>query len=124
MAGEPQPALEHLAEARDLAEETEERWFQAETLRLTGDVLLAIGDRTGAEARYCGAIAIAQQQGATLWELRAAMSLARLWREDGKRAEARDRLAPVYNWFSEGFDTPVLREARALFEELADPAGG
>ena len=95
------------------------RWFQAETLRLTGDVLLATGDAAAAEASYREAIAIAQQQSAKLWELRAAMSLTRLWRDQGTRSQARDLLAPVYGWFTEGFSTPVLREAKALLEELA-----
>ena len=103
----------------DLAEETEARWFQAETLRLTGEVLLATGDAAAAEASYREAIAIAQRQSAKLWELRAAMSLARLWRDQGKRAEARGLLAPVYGWFTEGFDTPVLQEAKALLGQLA-----
>jgi class 3 adenylate cyclase/predicted ATPase len=118
MAGQWRAALGHLAEARRLAEETEERWFQAETLRLTGDVLRAMHDRTGAEARYHEAIAIAQQQNAKLWELRAAMSLARLWRGQGKRPEARDLLAPVCSWFTEGFGTPLLQEARAPLDKL------
>ena len=65
------------------------------------------------------AVAIAQQQSAKLWELRAATSLARLWRDQGKRSESRDLLAPVYGWFTEGFSTPVLREAKALLDELA-----
>jgi predicted ATPase len=81
MAGQWQAALGHLAEARRRAEETKERWFLAETLRLTGDALLATGDRAGAEASYREAIAIALEQSAKLWELRAAMSLARLWRD-------------------------------------------
>jgi class 3 adenylate cyclase/tetratricopeptide (TPR) repeat protein len=119
MAGRWQAALEHFAEARRLAEETEERCFQAETLRLRGDVLLDMGDSTRAEASYREAIAIAQQQSAKLWELCAAMNLARLWRDQGKRSEANELLAPVYNWFTEGFGTPVLREAKALLEELA-----
>ena len=71
-----------------------------------------------AEASYREAMALAQQQSAKLWELRAAMSLARLWRDQGKRAEARDLLAPVYGWFTEGFGTPVLQEAKALLDEL------
>ena len=120
MAGDWQAALEHLAEARRLAEETEDRYFEAETVRLTGDVLLAMGDRTGAEAGYCEAIAIAQQQSAKLWELRAAISLARLWRDQDKRSAAHALLTPVYGWFTEGFDTPVPRDAKALLDELAD----
>ena len=125
MAGQSQGALAHLAEARHLAEETEARHFQAETLRLTGDVLLATGDAAAAEASYHEARAVAQQQSAKLWELRAATSLARLWGEQGKRTEARDLLAPVYGWFTEGFGTPVLQEAKALLNELcADPNAG
>jgi predicted ATPase len=119
MAGQWQDALGHLAEARRLAEETAARWVEAETLRLTGDVLLAIGDRGGAEVRYHEALALAQQQSAKLWELRTATSLARLWRDNGKRSEAHALLAPVYGWFSEGLATPVLQEAKALLDQLA-----
>src|SRR5262249_5072229 len=118
MAGRWQAALDHFAEARRLAEETEERCFQAETLRLRGDVLLAIGDSIRAEGSYHEAITIAQQQSAKLWELCAAMSLARLWRGQGKRTQACDLLAQVYCWFTEGFDTPVVQEAKALLDEL------
>jgi class 3 adenylate cyclase/tetratricopeptide (TPR) repeat protein len=121
-AGQWRAALAHLAEARGLAEERQVRWFQAETVRLTGDVLLATSDAAAAEASYHEAIAIAQQQSAKLWELRAATSLARLWRDQGKRVEARDLLAHVYGWFTEGLDTPVLQEAKALLDELAAPA--
>jgi predicted ATPase len=118
MDGQWQAALAHLAEARHLAEETQARWTQAETLRLRGDVLLATGDATGAEASYHEAIAIAQRQIARLWELCVAMSLARLWRDQDKRTAALDLLTPVYGWFTEGFCTPVLQEAKALVEEL------
>jgi tetratricopeptide (TPR) repeat protein len=111
MAGQWQAALGHLAEARRLAEENKCRWFQTGTVRLTGDVLAAMGDRTAAEASYHEAIAIAQQQSAKVWELRAAASLARHWRDQGKRAQAHALLAPVYTWFTEGFGTPVLQEA-------------
>jgi len=118
MDGQWPAALKHFAEARHLAEETEDRWCQAETARLSGDVLVAMGDRTGAEASYHETIAIAQEQSAKLWELRAAASLARLWRDRGRLAEARDLLAPVYGWFTEGFGTPDLKEAKALLDEL------
>jgi predicted ATPase len=118
MAGQWPAALGHLTEARHLADETEDRWCQAETTRLCGDVLAATGDRTGAETSYQEAIAIAQQQSAKLWELRAATSLVRLRRDQGRSAEGRDLLAPVYGWFTEGFDTPDLREAKALLDEL------
>ncbi len=120
-AGQWPAALAHLAEARGLAEEREVRWFQAETLRLAGDVLLATSDAAAAEVSYQEAMAIAQQQSAKLWELRAAASLARLWREQGKRAEAHALLAPVYGWFTEGLDTNLLKDAKALLEELAAP---
>ena len=119
IAGQLPAALGHLTEAQRVTDETGERWTLAETLRLRGDVLLAMGDPADAEAGYREAIAIAQQQSAKLWELRAAMSLARLWRDRGKRTEARDLLAPVYGWFTEGFATPVLKEAKALLEQLA-----
>lgn len=81
MAGQWRAALGHFAEARRLAEETEARWFQAEAVRLSGDMLAAMGDRAGAEASYHEALALAQQQSAKLWELGAAMSLARLRRD-------------------------------------------
>jgi predicted ATPase len=118
IAGQWQAALGHLAEARRLAEETQERWDHANTARLRGDVFAAIGDRVAAEASYCEAIAIAQQQSAKLWELCSALSLARLWRDQGKGAQARDLLAPVYRWFTEGLDTPVLQEAKALLDDF------
>jgi predicted ATPase len=117
IAGQWQAALGHLTEARRFAEETGDRLALAEALRLQGDVLAA-GDRVSAEASYYEAIAIAQQQGAKLWELRAATSFARLWRDQGKRDEARELLAPVYGWFTEGFGTPVLQEAKALLDQL------
>jgi predicted ATPase len=128
MAGRWQAALGHLAEARRFAEETGDRWALAEVLRLRGDVLLGMGDPAAAEAGYREAIAVAQGQEAKLWELRTATSLARLWRDQGKRTEARDLLAPVYGWFTEGLDTRVLKEANVLLAEPADapalPASG
>jgi predicted ATPase len=119
MAARSEAALGHLDEARRLAEETGERCYLAETLRLTGEVLLATGDAAAAEASYREAIAVAQRQSARLWELRAATSLARLWHDQGKRAAARDLLAPVYAWFTEGFATPALQEAKALLDALS-----
>jgi tetratricopeptide (TPR) repeat protein len=119
MAGKWQAALDHLAEAQRLAEEPGNRWHLAETLLLRGQVLAAVGERTAAEASHREATALAQQQGAKLWELYAAMSLARLWRDQGKRSEACDLLTPVYGWFTEGFGTPVLQQAKALLAELA-----
>ena len=88
-------------------------------------MLLASGDPAAAETSYHEAMAIARQQSAKLWELRAAMSLARLWRDQGKRSQARDLLAPVYDGFTEGFGTLVLHEAKALLDQLsADPSAG
>ena len=75
-------------------------------------------DASKAEAHFDRALTVARQQHAKSWELRAAMSMARLWHDQGKRAEARDLLAPVYGWFTEGFDTLDLKEARALLEQL------
>jgi predicted ATPase len=123
MGGQLQTALEHLAAARRWAEETGERWLDAEALRGSGDVLLEMGDPTDAEACYCDALRIARQQRAKLWELRAAISLAQLWRDQDKRGDARNLLGPVYGWFTEGFDTPVLKEAKALLDELAAERG-
>ena len=119
MAGQLPAALGHLAEAHRLAEETGNRCYQVETLRLRGDVLLAMGDRSGAEASYGEAVALARMQNAKLWKLRTAMSLARLWHDQGKRAQACELLAPVHGWFTEGFSTAVMQEARALLQELA-----
>jgi predicted ATPase len=81
-------------------------------------LLRASHDPAAAERCFCQAIGIAQQQSAKFWELRAAISLARLWCDRGKRDAARDLLAPTYGWFTEGFDTPVLREAKALLDTL------
>jgi predicted ATPase len=75
--------------------------------------------RAAAEDSFRLALTVAQQQSAKFWELRAAISFARLWRDQGKRIEARDLLAPIYDWFTEGFDTPVLKEAKALLDQLA-----
>ncbi len=77
------------------------------------------GDQRESEMRLLSAIETARSQSAIMWELRAATSLARLWRSEGKSAEARDLLAPVYGWFTEGFDTADLKEAKALLDELS-----
>jgi predicted ATPase len=102
-------------------EQQEERWWEAEIFRLRGVLLLR---QTGtpqaeAEAWLQRALDVARRQEARSLELRAAMSLARLWQQQGKRAEARELLAPIYAWFTEGFDTADLREAKALLGELA-----
>ena len=110
--------LSKLGEATEFIEATDERYWEAEVYRLRGDLLSAAGDQTAAEESYHRALAVARRQRAKTLELRAATSLARLWRDQGKRTEARDLLAPVYNWFTEGFDTPVLQDAKALLDEL------
>jgi predicted ATPase len=119
LAGEPGEGLDRLAEAAKMVETTRECWAEAEMHRLRGTLLLSMNRHAQAENSYRQALAVAQRQSAKLWELRAATSLARLWRDQGKRTEAHDLLAPVYGWFTEGFDTPVLKEAKALLGELA-----
>ncbi|MFL5515472.1 MAG: hypothetical protein ACJ8DJ_04900 [Gemmatimonadales bacterium] len=120
-AGEPSEALRLLVEALAIVDRMEERWFEAELHRLKGEVLL-LGDAhdAGATGAAClgKAVEVARGQGARYWELRAATSLARFWAERGERARAFDLLAPVYGWFTEGFDTLDLREARVLLDAL------
>jgi predicted ATPase len=101
-------------------ETTEERWCEAEINRIAVELALMLPepDAAKAEGFFERALAVARKQQAKSWELRAAMSMARLWRDQGKSDEARDLLAPVYGWFTEGFDTLDLREAKALLEEL------
>ena len=118
--GHTEDGLQALAEAHTLVEQHEERWWEAEIYRLRGVLLLR---QTGtpqaeAEAWLQRALDVARRQEAKSLELRAAMSLSRLWQQQGKQAEARALLAPVYGWFTEGFDTADLQEARALLEEL------
>jgi predicted ATPase len=116
--GSPIEALTCLDEAQRFVETVDERRDQAELNRLRGDLLVSAGDRGGGEQCYHQALAIARRQSVKLFELRAATSLARLWRDQGKRTEARDLLAPIYGWFTEGFDTPVLKEAKALLDPM------
>jgi predicted ATPase len=118
IAARPQEGLDRLAEAAEFVETTEERCFEPELRRLRGTLLRLTHEHAAAESSYQHALALARQQRAKLWELRAATSLARLWRDQGKRIEARDLLAPIYEWFTEGFDTPVLQDAKALLDEL------
>jgi predicted ATPase len=110
-----------LAEALATAHHTEERYYKAELYRLNGTLLLrqAVPDEKQAATCFQQALAVARHQQARSWELRAATSLSRLWQRQGKRQEARDLLAPVYDWFTEGFDTADLREAKGLLEELS-----
>ena len=119
--GQPETGLTALAEALTQADKTRERWYESELHRLKGELLLQQSSDNQAEAESCfhHAIAIAQNQQAKAWELRAATSLARLWQQQGKRADAHALLAPVYGWFTEGFDTADLQEAQALLDALA-----
>jgi predicted ATPase len=118
MAGQVELALNRVVEAEDLTEATQERWAEAETHRLRGTLLLAMGKSHEAEDSYHRALSVARRQAARFSELRAATSVAHLWRDQGKRAEARDLLASIYGWFTEGFDTPVLQDAKALLDQL------
>ena len=110
-----------IGEALASIETTKERWCEAEINRVAGEIALASAQPNvaKAEAYFERAMAVARQQQAKSWELRAAMSLTRLWRDQGKREEARELLAPVYGWFTEGFDTLDLKEAKALLDGLA-----
>jgi predicted ATPase len=119
--GQPAIGLRVLDEALALAEEMDERWWEAELHRLKGQLLLSLtADNAAAtEACYERAINVARGQGAKSLELRAATSLARLWHRQGKVESARELLAPIYAWFTEGFDTPDLKDARALLDELS-----
>jgi predicted ATPase len=118
IAGQYEEAIANLDDALQIAETTGERWLAAELYRHRGQLLLRQGQPVIAEDLYLKALSIAEEQGAKLWELRAAMSLARLRRNQGRHTEARDLLTPVYGWFNEGFGTADLKEAKALLEEL------
>jgi predicted ATPase len=109
-----------IGEAMTAVETTKERWHEAEVYRIAGEIALMSSepDAAKAEAFFERALAVAHQQQAKSWELRAAMSMARLWRDQGKAQQARDLLAPVYGWLTEGFDTLDLKEAKALLDEL------
>jgi predicted ATPase len=119
-AGRIDDGLSASAEALAVADEHENRAFEAETHRLTGELLLKQDNSDAAEAQRCfeRAIGIARKQSAKSLELRATMSLARLLARQGRRDEARAMLAEIYNWFTEGFDTADLKDAKALLEEL------
>ena len=109
-----------IGEAMTTVEATKEKWCEADIHRMAGEIALLSPERdlAKAEAYFERALAVARQQQAKSWELRAAMSMARLWRDQGKRDDARDLLAPVYDWFTEGFDTLDLKEAKALLDAL------
>jgi predicted ATPase len=118
IAGRIDEAVTLLGEALETVERTGARCFAAELNRHKGQLLLRQGHPEAADELYHQALGIAREQEAKLWELRAAVSLARLRRDQGRCGEARDVLAPVYGWFTEGFGTPDLKEARALLDEL------
>jgi predicted ATPase len=120
-SGQAEEGLRLLAEALAWVDTTGERYCEAEVYRIKGELLLqqAIPDAPQAEACFQQALAVARHQQAKSWELRAAMSLSRLWQCQGKRDQARELLAPVYGWFTEGFDTADLQDAKALLNELA-----
>ena len=114
-------AWRYIGEAINAVQVTKERWCEAEVHRVAGEIALKSPepDAGKAEAHFERALSVARQQQAKSWELRAAMSLSRLWRDQGKQQQARELLAPVYGWFTEGFDTRDLKDAKALLEELA-----
>lgn len=123
--GQVEEGLTTVVEALAFVERTEERFYEAELHRLKGELTLKKSKVKGrksevveAEAYFLKAIEVARKQEAKSWELRAAMSLARLWQKQGKRLEAQELLAPVYNWFTEGFDTKDLQDAQALLKNL------
>ena len=115
-----------IGEAMTAVETTKERWWEAEVCRTAGEIALNSPepDAVKAEAYFERALAVAREQQAKSWELRAAMSMARLWRDQGKRDAAHDLLTPVYGWFTEGFDTRDLKEAKALLDELDERHNG
>jgi predicted ATPase len=119
--GQFEEASRRLDEAMIIVEASKEVWAQAEILRVAGEIaLMSPGhDATKAEGYFVQAFSVARQQQAKSWELRAAMSLARLWRSQDKVPQAREVLAPVYGWFTEGFDTRDLKEAKAMLAEFA-----
>jgi predicted ATPase len=119
--GQSDDARRCINDAIDKVERSKEKWCEAEVHRIAGEIALKsiAPDPEKAEAYFERALAVARKQQGKSWELRAAMSMARLWRDQGKRDEARELLAPVYGWFSEGFDTLDLKEAKALLDELA-----
>jgi predicted ATPase len=118
-AGRIEEASARLDEAEEMVEQTGERWLAAELQRRKGDLRLRQGQAEEAGELYRQAMGIARRQEAKLWELRAACSLALMLSDRGQRAEARGLLAPVYSWFTEGFDTPDLQTARALLQKLS-----
>jgi len=119
--GQFDQAWRYIGEAMAAVETTKERWYEAEIHRVTGQVALKLPQlgSSQAETYFEHALNVARMQQAKSWELRAAMSMARLWLDQGMREKARDLLAPIYGWFTEGFDTRDLKEAKDLLQALA-----
>ena len=119
--GQHDEAWRCIGEAMMMTETSKQSWWAPDVHRTAGEIALMSPETDAAksEAYFARALAIARGQQAKSWELRAAMSMARLWRDQGKRQQAHDLLAPVYGWFTEGFDTLDLREAKVLLDELA-----
>ena len=116
--GEFSEARRCIDEATTAVKNSKERWFEAEVHRIAGETALLSRDPEVAKTYFERALTVSRKQQAKSWELRAAMSMARLWRDQGKGQQARELLAPVYGWFTEGFDTRDLKEAKALLDEL------
>src|SRR5450631_2643883 len=118
--GQFDQAWSHIGEAITAVEATKETWYEAEVHRIAGEIALMSPKPDAAKAEACfeRALTVARAQQAKSWELRAAISMARLWRDQAKRDEARELLAPIYAWFTEGFDTLDLKQAKALLDEL------
>jgi predicted ATPase len=119
--GQLDEGLQALDEALQWVQRNDEHLYEAEVYRIKGELLLRhdVPDTAGAEQCFQRALRVARQQEAKSWELRAAMSLSRLWQQEGKRDEARELLLPVYSWFTEGFDTADLQDARVLGDRLS-----
>jgi len=117
-SSQPNEGLGQLAAAAELMDQTKERWAEPELHRIRGTLLASLNQHAAAELSYRRALEVAQSQEAKFWELRAALELARLQYHQGKFTEARGLLAPIYGWFTEGFDTPVLQDAKALLDQL------
>jgi predicted ATPase len=118
MLGKTQEGLDVAGEALDIVQKTEECWSEAEARRIKGELLQSSGRVSEAEVCFRQAIEVARRQEAKSWELRATLSLSRLLQKQRKSEEARELLSEIYAWFTEGFDTPDLQEARALLDLL------
>ncbi len=118
-AGSARDGLDLLDEVLEQVDQSGQRWCEAELHRSKGELLSGVSDAPHAESCLQLSLVTARRQGARLWELRAACSLGRLWRDQGKHNDASDLLGLIYGWFAEGFDTPDLKEAKALLDALS-----